>query len=154
LFFLLVEAAMTPRTQKDLRQPPSPEPLRLTNPHAAGIDVHSQQHWVAVPVDRIAPLPSAQPATLPPHVRVFGACTADLEALADWLTQCRVTTVAMESTGVYWIALFELLERRGFQVYLVDPRQTKHAPGRDPCVVPGVTSWTASGSSVCTATVC
>jgi len=55
---------------------------------------------------------------------------ADLEMLADWLQACGVTTVAMESTGVYWIALFELLERRGFAVCLVDPRQTRHAPGR------------------------
>src|SRR5437773_545993 len=50
--------------------------------------------------------------------------------LADWLQACGVTSVAMESAGVYWIALFELLERRGFEVYLVDPRQTRHAPGR------------------------
>jgi hypothetical protein len=63
-------------------------------------------------------------------VRCFGTCTADLEMLADWLRQCGVTTVAMEATGVYWIALFELLERRGFEVYLVDPRQSKRAPGR------------------------
>src|SRR5262245_53312845 len=68
--------------------------------------------------------------TLPRHVRKFGTCTADLEMLADWLQACGVTSVAMESTGVYWIALFELLERRGFEVYLVDPRQTRHAPGR------------------------
>jgi transposase len=73
--------------------------------------------------------PNPDPA-LPPHVRTFGACTADLEMLADWLAACGVETVAMESTGVYWIALFELLERRGFRVYLVDPRQTRHAPGR------------------------
>src|SRR5438309_2044605 len=79
----------------------------------------------AVPVGRVNPDPA-----LPPHVRKFGACTADLELLADWLAACGVTSVAMESTGVYWIALFELLERRGFQVYLVDPRQTRHAPGR------------------------
>jgi transposase len=63
-------------------------------------------------------------------VRSFGACTADLHRLADWLTECRIKTVAMESTGVYWIPLFELLEARGFEVYLVDPRQSRHAPGR------------------------
>src|SRR5438045_3748347 len=121
---------MTPRKQKDLRQPPSFEPLRVTNPHAAGIDVHSEQHWVAVPVEHAPPPATGHPPHLPAHIRAFGACTADLERLADWLTQCQVTTVAMESTGVYWIALFELLERRGFEVYLVDPRQTRHAPGR------------------------
>jgi transposase len=59
---------------------------------------------------------------LPPHVRKFGACTADLELLADWLQQCGITRAAMESTRVYWIPLFELLERRGFRVHLVDPR--------------------------------
>ena len=63
-------------------------------------------------------------------MRSFGACTADLHRLADWLAACGVKTVAMESTGVYWIPLFELLEARGFEVYLVDPRQSRHAPGR------------------------
>jgi transposase len=125
------EAAMTPRKTKTLRMPPQPaEPLHVINPHAAGIDVHSDQHWVAVPA-QAAPPPSADhPPNLPPHVRPFAACTADLEALADWLGQCGVTTVAMESTGVYWIALFELLERRGFAVFLVDPRQTRQVSGR------------------------
>jgi hypothetical protein len=56
--------------------------------------------------------------------------SSDLMALADWLTRCGVTTVAMESTGIYWIPLFELLEARGFEVFLVDPRQSRHAPGR------------------------
>lgn len=126
---------MTPRKQKNGRVVPSPEPLRVANPHAAGIDVHAAVHWVAVPPDHV-PAPkcvdagAGGAANLPPHVRKFGACTADLELLADWLQACGITSVAMESTGVYWIPLFELLERRGFQVYLVDPRQTKHAPGR------------------------
>jgi transposase len=106
------------------------EPLRVQNPHAAGIDVHAAQHWVAVPPEA-APLPTADhPPNLPPHVRKFGACTADLETLADWLAACGVTTVALESTGVYWIPLFELLERRGFRVFLVDPRQTRQVSGR------------------------
>jgi transposase len=124
---------MTSRTPQNGKVKPSPEPLRVANPHAAGIDVHSAVHWVAVPPDHV-PSPKAidtgTASNLPPHVRKFGACTADLELLADWLRLCGVTTVAMESTGVYWIPLFELLERRGFQVNLVDPRQTKHAPGR------------------------
>ena len=64
--------------------------LQVTNPNAAGIDVGAEAHWVCVPADR-----AAEP------VCRFGTCTADLEALADWLTKCGVTTVAMESTGVY-----------------------------------------------------
>jgi transposase len=121
---------MTPRKNKNLRQPPSPEPLRVTNPHAAGIDVHAAVHWVAVPPEHAPPPPADHPPNLPAHVRSFGTCTADLLRLADWLTQCGVTTVAMESTGIYWIPLFELLESRGFTVFLVDPRQSRHAPGR------------------------
>jgi transposase len=120
---------MSPRYRKDGKVLRS-EALTLTNAHAAGIDVHASTHFVAVPpasmpADAVNPDPN-----LPPHVRKFGACTADLELLADWLQACGVVTVAMESTGVYWIALFELLERRGLQVFLVDPRQTRHAPGR------------------------
>ena len=106
---------MTPRRTKTLRMSPQPvEPLRVQNPHAAGIDIHAAQHWVAVPAEAAPPPAADHPPHLPPHVRRFGACTADLEALADWLAACGVTTVAMESTGVYWIPLFELLERRGF----------------------------------------
>lgn len=121
---------MTPRKQKNFRQRPSAEPLRQTNPHAAGIDIHAAVHWVAVPPESAPPPPPDHPANLPSHVRSFGACTADLHQLADWLTQCGVKTVAMESTGIYWIPLFELLESKGFEVYLVDPRQSRHAPGR------------------------
>jgi transposase len=106
------------------------EPMRVHNPHAAGIDVHAEVHWVAVPPGSAPVPPNNHPANLPPWVRPFGTCTADLEMLADWLAECGVTSVAMEATGVYWIALFELLERRGFEVYLVDPRQSKRAPGR------------------------
>ena len=79
-----------------------------------------------------APRPSSTgaPASLPLNVRRFGAFTADLHAIAAWLRQCQVTTVAMESTGVYWIPLYDLLERAGFQVLLVDPRQVQRAPNR------------------------
>jgi transposase len=121
---------MTPRRQKNLRQPPSPDVLRVLHPHAAGIDVHSKVHWVAIPPEDAPPSPANHPPNLPAHVRFFGACTADLIQLADWLEQCGVKTVAMESTGIYWIPLFELLESRGFEVFLVDPRQSRHAPGR------------------------
>jgi len=121
---------MTPRIQKRLRQPPSHEPLHVTHRHAAGIDVHANVHWVAVPPGD-APLPPPDhPPNLPAHVRSFGACTADLIDLANWLAECGVKTIAMESTGIYWIPLFELLESRGFEVLLVEPRQSRHAPGR------------------------
>src|SRR5574341_525558 len=96
-----------------------PAQLAAVNLHAAGIDIGAQAHWVAVP-----PGSDTQP------VRGFGACTADLEAMATWLQQCGVTTVAMESTGVYWIPLFELLEARGFAVVLADAREVQRAPGR------------------------
>lgn len=96
-----------------------PIELKHVNLDAAGIDVGSDRHLVAVPVGRDEV-----------SVREFGAFTADLYALADWLEKCAVTTVAMESTGVYWIPLFEILERRGFEVKLVDARKTKHVSGR------------------------
>lgn len=112
------------------RRPAAEPGLSIAHPHAAGIDVHSREHWVCVPAGCAAAKPSDHPANLPANVRAFGTCTADLERLADWLKACGVTTVAMESTGVYWVALFELLERRGFAVILVDPRQTRQVSGR------------------------
>lgn len=124
---------MTPRKGKKFRTSEASESstsFTLHHPHAAGIDVHSDVHFVAVPADDV-PRDWVNPEPrLPSGVRKFGANTGDLEALAAWLKDCFVTTVAMEATGVYWIPLFELLESQGFQVLLVDPRQTKHAPGR------------------------
>ena len=114
-----------------------PAELKQVNLNAAGIDVGATVHFVCVPQGR-----DSQP------VRSFGAFTADLEALADWLAQCGVTTVAMEATGVYWIPLFELLERRGFEVKLVEPSRLKHVPGRKSDV------WIANGSSSCTPLGC
>jgi transposase len=103
--------------------------LPILNPNAAGIDVHSDMHMVCVPEDRVAPAAAA--ATGPPaHVRRFGANTCDLNAIADWLAECGITTVAMESTGVYWIPLFELLEARGFEVWLVEPGQLSRCGAR------------------------
>ena len=93
--------------------------LRSINPDAAGIDVHSDMHMVCVPADR-----DAEP------VRQFGANTADLQAIAAWLKACGITTVAMESTGVYWIPLFELLESEGFEVKLVEPGQLSRCGAR------------------------
>jgi transposase len=101
-----------------MRQPSS---LPQLNPHAAGVDIGAHSHFAAVP-------PGADPHGK--DVREFEAFTADLYALADWLTACGVTTVAMESTGVYWIPLFQILEERHFEVRLVDPRRMKHVPGR------------------------
>src|SRR5205823_6953965 len=81
--------------------------------------------------DRVAAAAGAAPAEgLPANVRKFGANSCDLAALADWLAACGVATVAMESTGVYWIPLFELLESRGFAVYLVEPGQLAHCGAR------------------------
>jgi transposase len=81
------------------------------NPNAAGIDAGSTKHWVSVPEDR-----DAEP------VREFEAFTDDLNRLAEWLLQCRITTVAIEATGVYWIPLVEVLESKGIEVNLVDSR--------------------------------
>jgi transposase len=88
-------------------------------PNAAGIDVGASSHWVAVP-----------PKATDDPVREFGAMTGDLKAMADWLLGCGVDTVALESTGVYWIPVFEVLEQRGLKVWLVDARQMKYVPGR------------------------
>jgi transposase len=104
---------------KSFKVPKLPHHLRHMNLNAAGIDIGSERHMVAVPEGRDTV-----------SVREFGTFTADLEALATWLKQCSVTTVAMESTGVYWVPLFELLERRGFEVKLVDARHVKNVSGR------------------------
>jgi transposase len=121
---------MTPRGGKHFRPGAGSADLAVTRRHAAGIDVHAAVHFVAVPVEDL-PAGFVNPdAKLPAGVRKFGANTGDLEALAAWLKACGVRTVAMESTGVYWIPLYELLASRGLDVILVDPRQTKHAPGR------------------------
>jgi len=120
-----------PRRKPNL-MPADPATLTLLHtlhPHAAGIDVGATELWVCVPPGAVALL-LHPPAPLPAHVRCFGAFTADLYAIAAWLRQCGVTTVAMESTGVYWIPLYDLLEAEGFEVLLVDPRQVQRAPNR------------------------
>jgi len=93
--------------------------LAVVHPHAAGIDVGNGAHYVAVAPDR-----DSHP------VRRFECFTADLYQLADWLKNCGVKTVALQSTGVYWIPLYDILEERGFEVYLVNARHTKNLPGR------------------------
>lgn len=107
------------RRRPSLKPHMSPAALERLHPHAAGIDCGSAEHYVAVPPDRD-----------PISVRAFATFTGDLYRLADWLTACRVTHVAMEATGVYWIPVFEILEARGFQVILVNARHVKHVPGR------------------------
>ncbi len=82
-----------------------PPKLGVQNRAAAGVDIGAEEMWVSVPAER-----AAQP------VRAFGTFTPDLYALADWLGQCQVTSVALESTGVYWIPLYEVLEARGMEV--------------------------------------
>ena len=128
----MVEAMMS-RRQSSAK----PAGLSQLNLNAAGIDVGATSHYVAVPADQEEP-----------PVREFEAFTADLYRLADWLAKCGVETVVMESTGVYWIPLFGVLEERGFQVMLVDPRRIKNVPGRKTDVLD------ASGCSSCTPTAC
>ena len=114
------------KKRPDKKYPQKKEKIELTqiNPYVAGIDIGSGSHFVA------APVPAGTPDDLEICVREFSSFTPDLEALADWLKECKVTSVAMESTGVYWIPLFELLEFRGFEVYLVDARHVKNVTGR------------------------
>src|SRR5499433_729193 len=93
--------------------------LEVVHPDAAGIDIGNESHYVAVPPSR-----DSQP------VRRFGCTTAERKAMADWLKRCEIRTVAMQSTGVYWVAVFDILEEAGFEVYLVNARETKNLPGR------------------------
>jgi transposase len=94
--------------------------LETIQPHAAGIDLGSREHWVAGPPQE----------DKTPNVERFGTTTPELLRLADWLAQQEVKTVAMESTGVYWIPLFEILDSKGFEVLLANARQVTHVPGR------------------------
>jgi transposase len=93
--------------------------LEVIHPDAAGIDIGNESHYVAVPPTR-----DSQP------VRHFGCTTAELKEMAKWLKQCGMRTVAMQSTGVYWIAVYDILEQAGLEVYLVNARDTKNLPGR------------------------
>jgi len=105
--------------RKKVKEKKGGSSFSIINPNAAGIDIGSSEHWVAVPEDR------DEHSTRP-----FGCFTQDLNTLADWLTECGITTVAMESTGVYWIPLFQVLEARDFEVKLVNARHVKNVPGR------------------------
>ena len=109
----------TPPHPKSVKGKPPIEELGIVHPNAAGMDLGAEEIWVCVPADR-----DSEP------VRMFGTFTPDLHALVDWLAQCQVDTVAMESTGVYWIPIYELLEARGLKPCLVNARQVKNVPGR------------------------
>src|SRR5213079_2678897 len=93
--------------------------LEIVHPDAAGIDVGGSEHWVAVSPDRD-----------PEPVRRFGCFTADLREMGQWLVQKGVRSVALQSTGVYWMPVFEVLEQHGLEVYLVNAQHTKNVPGR------------------------
>ena len=109
-----------PRTRPTRgKKPKHPSLLKRINRNAAGIDCGSETHFVAVPPERDSE-----------SVRSFKTFTGDLHRLADWLDACKIKTVAMESTGVYWIPIFEILEEHGFEVVLVNSRHVKNVPGR------------------------
>ena len=105
------ELEMNPKRSKSRHGRKMP----MVHPNAAAIDVGATMHMAAVRADRT-----------PEPVRSFGTFTADLHRLIDWFTQCGVETVVMESTSVYWIPVFELLDARGFTVLLVNARDAKH----------------------------
>src|SRR3982074_3767979 len=94
--------------------------MPMVHPNAAAIDVGATMHMAAVRADR-----ASEP------VRSFGTFTADLHRLVNWFTECGVETVVMESTSVYWIPVFELLDSHGFTVCLDNARDAKHVPGRE-----------------------
>lgn len=107
------------QNSRSQRKPRASQVRPVVQANAAGIDLGATLHFVAVPPDRD-----------PEPVRSFGTLTGDLHALADWLAACKVTTVAMEATGVYWIPLFQILEARGLEVCLVNARHVKNVPAR------------------------
>jgi transposase len=105
-------------TSQEIEAPPL-ESLKQINLNAAGLDIGDREIYACVPEGRAEK-----------SVRVFPTFTADLNALADWLKSCKVTTVAMESTGVYWIPIFQILEALGFEVYLVNAQYIKNVTGK------------------------
>lgn len=109
--------------------------IATVHPDAAAIDIGARMHVAAVRPDRD-----------PEPVRSFGTFTGDLQRLADWFAQCGVRTVAMESTGVYWIPAYEILEQRGFEVVLVNARDAKHVPPARRACASSARSWLVSGS--------
>src|SRR5215216_1266212 len=110
---------MPSRSKRKPKAPALPAQLQKVNLNAAAIDIGSTGHHVAVP-------PGRDTET----VRTFGGHTADLHALAHWLKECGIRTVAMESTSNYWVPLFQILECAGFDVVLCNSRHVKNLPGR------------------------
>lgn len=113
------DSASAPQKSRSHRSVPFAPSLPQLHPDAAGIDLGAREHWVAVPADR---------STSP--VRRFGCYTPDLHAMAAWLRDCGIATIAMESTGVYWVPVFQMLESYGFEVKLVDAHHVKNVSGR------------------------
>ena len=113
-------------SRRSHRQAPGPirpaASMPVVHPHAAGIDVGSVEHWVCVPEDSV---PEGQE-----NVRAFGGFTVDLDKLVEWLLACGIKTVAIESTGVYWIGLVQKLDAAGIEAVLVNARHVKYVPGR------------------------
>jgi len=127
---------MAKRKKKSPMHVPPLDTLQQLNLNAAGLDIGAEEIYACVPADRDEQ-----------SVRVFPTFTVDLHALADWLEACGIDTVAMESTGVYWIPVYEILEARGFELYLAPATSRTCRAGRP-------TSWSASGFSSYTPTVC
>ena len=117
-----MKAPSAARSRRAVKAIQPAKQLPVIHPHAAGVDVGATEHSVCVPADAV-------PAGASP-VRQFKAFTGDLDQLVEWLQACQVQTVAMESTGVYWIPLFQKLERAGLEVVLVNARHLKRVPGR------------------------
>ncbi len=115
------QQAMNRKQRRELARKIQSDDISLEVIHrdAAGIDIGNETHYVAVPPQR-----DSEP------VRRFGCTTAELKAMAGWLKQCGIRTVAMQSTGVYWIPVYDILEEAGFEVYLVNARDTKNLPGK------------------------
>jgi transposase len=120
-FERLKRGEMNRKQRRDLgRKVAAGDPgLTIENPNAGGIDVGNESHYVAVPPDRD-----------PNPVQEFGCWTEALQRMAEWLKACRIDTVAMQATGVYWIALYDVLEQHGIRVVLVNAQHTKNVPGR------------------------
>ena len=115
----MIMSSKRKRKKSQVKQVPQLDSLEQIKLNAAGLDIGAAEIWACVPEGRDET-----------SVRVFQTFTVDLCALADWLEACGVETVAMESTGVYWIPVYEILEARGFEVYLVNARHIKNVPGK------------------------
>ena len=120
-FERLKRGEMNRKQRRDLgRKVAAGDPgLTIENPNAGGVDVGNESHYVAVPPDRD-----------PNPVREFGCWTAALNQIAEWLQSCRIDTVALQATGVYWIALYDVLEQHGIRVVLANAQHTSNVPGR------------------------